>query len=158
MALDTTDIEARSEPCTAPPGLLSIGSLDKRTRPFRRYEAIRAAVLSDLGGEENTSEVQRQMISKFSTLAIQLETMEVAALVGEDIDIDLFGRCCGHLRRIAEVLGFHRVARAVPDLGAYLASRPAPVAQDSFSARSATQLPDVGEDHTSGRANGEGAA
>jgi hypothetical protein len=95
-----------------------------------------------MGGEENTSEVQRQMISKFSTLAIQLEVMEAAALAGEAIDIDLFGRCSGHLRRIAEVLGFHRVARAVPDLGSYLSARPAPVPTDD-------------DNRTTGHANGD---
>jgi hypothetical protein len=121
---DTPDLSARPEPTTSPvSSLLSIDGLDRRTRPFRRYEAIRGAVLSDMGGEENTSEVQRQMISKFSTLAIQLEVMEAAALVGETIDLDLFGRCAGHMRRIAEVLGFSRVARAVPDLSTYLADR-----------------------------------
>ena len=86
-----------------------IGTLDKRTRPYRRYEAIRSAVLSDLGGEANVSEVAKQLISKFATLALQLELLESAALEGTAIDLDLFGRCSGHLRRIAELLGLSRV-------------------------------------------------
>jgi hypothetical protein len=102
-------------------GVLSIDALDKRTRPYRRYETIRGAVLADMGGEENTSEVQRQLISKFATLALQLETLESAAIEGNKIDLDLFGRCAGHLRRIAETLGLRRVPLQVPTLAEHLA-------------------------------------
>ena len=72
MDADTVEIEATNTlDARGVRGLLSIDALDKRTRPFRRYEAIRGAVLADMGGEENTSEVQRQLISKFATLALQ---------------------------------------------------------------------------------------
>jgi hypothetical protein len=103
-------------------GVLSIDALDRRTRPYKRYEMIRAAVLSDMGGAENTSEVQRQLISKFATLALQLEVLESAAIEGTQIDLDLFGRCAGHLRRIAETLGLRRVPRDVPTLQEHLAN------------------------------------
>jgi hypothetical protein len=102
-------------------GVLSIDALDRRCRPFKRYEAIRGAVLSDMGGAENTSEVQRQLISKFSTIALQLELLEAAAIEGNQIDLDLFGRCAGHMRRIAETLGLRRVPVAVPTLAEHLA-------------------------------------
>jgi hypothetical protein len=101
--------------------VLSIDALDKRTRPYRRYETIRAAVLADMGGAENTSEVQRQLISKFATLALQLELLEAAAIDGDKIDVDLFGRASGHLRRIAETLGLRRVPVAVPTLAEHIA-------------------------------------
>jgi hypothetical protein len=86
-----------------------IDALDKRTRPFKRYEAIRSAVLSDMGGEANTSAIVKQLISKFCTLAMQLEQIEALALEGVPIDLDLFGRCSGHLRRIGETLGLQRI-------------------------------------------------
>jgi hypothetical protein len=102
-------------------GVLSIDALDKRTRPYRRYVAIRGAVLSDMGGEANVTEVQRQLVSKFATLALQLEVLESAAIEGSQIDLDLFGRCAGHLRRIAETLGLRRVPREiVPTLREYI--------------------------------------
>jgi hypothetical protein len=104
-------------------GVLNLDAIDRRTRPYRRYEAIRAAVLSDLGGEANTSEVQRQLISKFATLALQLELLEAKSLDAE-IDIDLFGRASGNLRRIAETLGLRRCAKDVtPSLAEYLAQK-----------------------------------
>jgi hypothetical protein len=122
MALDAAEKLPGYEPVPrALGGVLSIDALDKRTRSYRRYETIRGAVLSDLGGEDNTSEIQRQLISKFATLALQLEEMEAAALAGNEIDVDLFGRCAGHLRRIAEALGFKRVPKDVPTLAEHLA-------------------------------------
>ena len=97
-------------------GLLNIDDLDKRTKTYKRWEAIRAAVLSDRGGEQNVSEVQRQLISKFATLALQLELQEAAALAGGGIDVEAFGRNAGHLRRLAKSLGLGRVARDVTDI------------------------------------------
>jgi hypothetical protein len=103
--------------------VLSIDALDKRTRAYRRYETIRGAVLADMGGDANVSAVQRQLISKFATLAMRLEEMEASALAGQEIDVDLFGRCSGHLRRLAETLGLRRVQKVVPDLRSYLESK-----------------------------------
>jgi len=102
-------------------GAFNIDAIDKRTRAWRRYQSIRSAVLADAGGAENTSEIQRVLISKFCTLAIQLEAMEAAAIDGGEIDVDKFGRAAGHLRRIAETLGLSRVSRVVPSLQEYLA-------------------------------------
>jgi hypothetical protein len=126
MALATAEKLPGYEPVPrALGGVLSIDALDQRRRPYRRYESIRSAVLADMGGEENVSEVQKQLISKFATLALQLENQEAAALAGNEIDVDLFGRCAGHLRRIAEALGFKRVPREVPNLAQYLEAKAA---------------------------------
>ena len=64
-------------------------------------------------------------MSKFATLAIQLETFEAAALAGQSIDPDAFGRAAGHLRRLAEAIGIERRARDVTTLDAYLAGKAA---------------------------------
>jgi hypothetical protein len=105
-------------------GAFNIDAIDKRSRAWRRYQSIRSAVLTDLGGESNTGEIARQLISKFATLAIQLEEMEAFAVNGGKIDLDLFGRCAGHLRRIAETLGLKRIPRDVtPMLEQYLAQK-----------------------------------
>jgi hypothetical protein len=132
MAIDSAPIAPECTPATrAVGGSLTIDGLERRTRAYRRYEAIRGAVLGDLGGEQNTSEIQRQLIRRFSTLALQLELMEAAALDGDKLDLDLFGRGAGHLRRIAEALGLGRVAKDVPSLSAYLASKAAAQVTDA---------------------------
>ena len=89
-------------------------------------------MLADMAGADNVSEMERQLISKFATLALQLEMMEVAALEGSGIDLDLFSPCAGHMRRIAETLGLQRRTRDVGEmsLATYIATTqppPAPV-------------------------------
>src|SRR5450631_4402322 len=122
MALNAAQQESRYQPATrSVGGISSIAALDKRTRAFKRYQVIVGAVLADIGGAENVSEIQRQLIAKFATLALQMEAMEAAAIEGNEIDLDLFGRCAGHLRRIAEALGMRRVPREIPTLEEHLA-------------------------------------
>lgn len=105
-------------------GPSTIDALDKRTRPFRRYQAINSAVLADLGGADQASEIQRQLVSRFATLALSLEAMEAAAIDGASIDLDLFARGAGHLRRLGEALGLKRQPRDVtPSLETYLAGK-----------------------------------
>jgi hypothetical protein len=115
---NTPDLSATSEAVMAPiAGTLCLDSLDRRTRPYRRYQAINGAVLVDLGGEDQTSEIQRQLVSRFATLALSLEAMEASAIEGSSIDLDLFARGAGHLRRIGEALGMKRTPRDVTGLG-----------------------------------------
>ena len=105
-------------------GPLSLDALDKRQRPYRRYAAISTAILGDMGGEDQTSEIQRQLVSRFATLALSLEAMEAAAIEGNSIDLDLFARGAGHLRRIGEALGMKRTPRDVTgDLKGYLSAK-----------------------------------
>ena len=129
-APDAAQMDVRS-PAGSPPKAagtprlpfsITIDALDRRRAPFKRYETIRSAVLADVGGEDIVTEVQRQLISKFASLALQLEMMEAAALEGTPIDLDLFGRCAGHLRRIAETLGIERKARDITPLRERLAA------------------------------------
>lgn len=122
MPAEAAQLDARYPPATRSVGGIStIDALDRRTRPFKRYEAIRGAVLADMGGADNVSEIQHQLVAKFATLALQLEAMEASAIEGNEIDLDLFGRCAGHLRRIAEALGMRRVPREIPTLEEHLA-------------------------------------
>ena len=61
---------------------------------------------------------------------------EASAIEGNTLDLDLFARGAGHLRRLGEALGLRRMPRDVtPDLRTYLAQKAAaqtsePVAGD----------------------------
>ena len=108
----------------SPDALPTIDAIDGRTRAARRYRAIREGIYADMGGGETLSEVQRQMVSKFATMAIQLEVMEATALAGGDIDVDLFGRVSAHMRRLGETIGIERRAKDItPDLKDYMRQR-----------------------------------
>jgi hypothetical protein len=59
------------------------------------------------------SEAQIQLIRRASTLEIELEHMEASASGGERLDLDLFGRTVGNLRRVLETIGLERKARPI---------------------------------------------
>ena len=107
-------------------GLLAPEALDKRTRAYRLFAGVLAAIYSDCGGEARLTEVRKQLARRLASLAVWAEAQDVAALQGGAIDVDLYGRVAGHMRRIAEALGLERVPRDLtPDLHTYLAKRTA---------------------------------
>jgi hypothetical protein len=52
-----------------------------------------------------------------------LETMEMAALAGEPIDLQAYGTAADRLRRLLAEIGLERVARDVLTLAQYLDSK-----------------------------------
>src|ERR1019366_5511752 len=102
--------------------LLSPDAMDKRTKPYKQFAAIVDALESDLGGD--LTEIKKQLVRRLATLAVGCEAQDAAALCGEPIDPDLYGRVAGHMRRLSETLGCERVARDVThDLRGYLAAK-----------------------------------
>lgn len=59
------------------------------------------------------SEAQLSLIRRSSTIEIELESMEGRLSRGEDVDLDLFNRAAGNLRRLLETLGIQRSKRDV---------------------------------------------
>ena len=79
--------------------------------------------------------------------------MQIAALAGEQIDLQRYGELTDRLRRLLESIGLERRARDVtPTLQQYIASKRAlPV--DSVSASSATETAAEPEKRASGAAS-----
>ena len=88
----------------------------------RRYRDLITAHVSDLGGPDaGLSEAQISLIKRASAVEVELEAMEGKMSRGEPVDLDLFTRALGHLRRVLETLGLERKPRNVtPDLKTYL--------------------------------------
>ena len=148
--------------------LLSPDAMDKRTKPYKQFAAIVDALESDLGGD--LTEIKKQLVRSLATLAVWCEAQDAAALCGEPIDPDLYGRVAGHMRRLSETLGCERVARDVThDLRGYLAAqtlagsaiKPAakPAAESVHAPADAAGLDDPPEpdERTAGLALGAGA-
>jgi hypothetical protein len=90
---------------------------DLRSRAARRFKAVISAFTADAGGQDHLSEARRQLIRRCAMLATSCEAMEAEALAdGKSVDMDLYGRMVGHLRRTIETLGIDRRARDIDDI------------------------------------------
>ena len=78
--------------------------IDHRSAWVRRWKDLCAAHLSDLGGE-GLSETQVSICRRISTIEIELESFEAKMAEGKIIDHDLYGRLCGRLARLVELVG-----------------------------------------------------
>jgi hypothetical protein len=82
----------------------------------RRYRDLLAGHVSDLGGRDaSLSESQLSLIRRVSTVEVELEAMEARLSRGEDVDLDLYGRLLGHLRRAVETLHSTSLKRHVKE-------------------------------------------
>ena len=105
-------------------GSVLLPGIDGRSVWVRRCKDIITSHLSDLGGEENTSEAERSIIRRASVITVELERLEARfAAAGEASaeELDLYQRTAGNLRRLLEAVGLQRRAKQVtPTLGEYL--------------------------------------
>jgi hypothetical protein len=82
----------------------------------RRFSDLIQGHVSDLGGRPVLSEAQFALCKRAAGLECELEQMEGRMSLGEEVDLNTYGRAASHLRRILEVLGLERKARDVtPD-------------------------------------------
>jgi hypothetical protein len=86
---------------------------DGNSRWARRYRDLIAAHCQDLGGVDLLSEAQLSLIKRASAIELELEQAEGRLSMGEQVDLDSFGRATSHLRRLFEVLGIERKCRDV---------------------------------------------
>jgi hypothetical protein len=78
----------------------------------RRYDLV-ALHAADLGGAEHLSEAELSLCRRVATLELELEVMEGKLSLGADVDLDLYNRLAGNLRRCLETIGLKRVTRDV---------------------------------------------
>jgi hypothetical protein len=79
----------------------------------RRFYDLVQGHISDLGGRSNISEAQFALCKRAAGLECELEQMEGRMSLGEQVDVDRYGRAASHLRRILESLGLKRESRTV---------------------------------------------
>lgn len=86
----------------------------------RRYRDLCALHAGDLGGPEMLSEAQKQLIRRISALEILCEQWEAAMSDGKEVDLDLYNRTSGNLKRMYETIGLNRVAREINPIVEFL--------------------------------------
>lgn len=87
-----------------------------------RYRDLIAGHCGDLGGAEALSKSQKSLIRRASAIECELEQMEGRLSQGDAVDLDVFTRAAGHLRRILELLGLERRPRDIQTLPEFLAT------------------------------------
>jgi hypothetical protein len=94
----------------------------------RRWRDLVELHIADLGGADLMSEAQLSLCRRVSAIEVQLEQMEASMSEGDlKVDLDLYNRLAGNLRRILERIGLERRPRDVtPDLRSYLAGKGQP--------------------------------
>lgn len=89
---------------------------DGRGAWTRRWRDLVELHSADCGGAEYMSEAKLSLCRRVAALEVQLEQMEARMSEGDiEVDLDLYNRLAGNLRRILETLGLERRARPVND-------------------------------------------
>jgi uncharacterized protein YjiS (DUF1127 family) len=101
--------------------LFTLSDLDSRTRACRHALELRAGLLSDLGGESETSIAERELVQRAAVLGAMLEDLEVRYLNGEDADPQQYSVLLNAQRRVLADIGLKRRPRDVVSIDSYLA-------------------------------------
>lgn len=92
-----------------------VGKDDARSALARRFRDLCFLHTEDLGGPENLSQAQQQLIRRIASLEVQLEILEGRMVEGDaSVDVESFARISSHLRRMLETLGLDRKPRERP--------------------------------------------
>ncbi len=112
----TTKPEARSAVSN---GSRLLPGVDGRSTWVRRTRDLIELHTSDLGGPGAVSVAEACLVRRAAVLTTELEQLERRfALAGQAtaLDLDLYQRCAGNLRRLLEAVGLQRRARPVQGL------------------------------------------
>ena len=88
--------------------------VDRRTHAGRRFEALIYALVSDLGGPQNTSVAEMELVRRAAAIAVDLAFAEAQAINNnEPLDPHIYHTMADTQRRILQALGLRRRARDV---------------------------------------------
>ncbi len=97
------------------------GAVDGRSLAARRFRELTLNLASDLGGADQLSTVQGQLIKRFAGSAVIAELAEAELVKGEKPDIAAYVTLINAQNRLAGTLGIRRVAiDATPSLAQYI--------------------------------------
>ena len=115
---------------------------DGRSATARRFRDLYEDIAADLGGIDQLSEGQRQLIRRAAMLSAECERMEAMAARNDRrpddaiawkseapfaFDLEIYGTLCDRLGRLFGRLGLERKTRDVtPSLQSYLQAKAAP--------------------------------
>jgi hypothetical protein len=93
----------------------------------QRFRTLASRMAFDLGGRENLTEAQQQLIRRCAMISAQCELMEQETVGGKPLNAIAYGTLTGHLTRTLNALGLKREPIDVtPALHEYLDTLQAP--------------------------------
>jgi len=125
MAKDADAIELEREPDSSPKQgktrLLTLDDLDGRTRAAQYVKDTQREVISDLGGEDQLSTLERAAVGHVAVLDAMVKDAAARWLTGEPVEPSSVATLVNAFNRTAAVLGWQRRARNVtPDISTFL--------------------------------------
>lgn len=104
--------------------LPGVGRVDGRTREAQHYGLLVADIAGDLGGLEDLSRAELELVRRAAGLAVLAGVAEAKLLAGDDIDVSELVAVGNAQRRILATLGLGRRTKdVVPDLQSWITSK-----------------------------------
>jgi hypothetical protein len=101
--------------------LKTLDALDSRTHAAAKAKALVSALESDLGGPDNVTVAERQIVQHAGVLGAVIEHQEALWLAGDEVDETALLAAVNCQRRLLETVGLRRRARDVtPNIHQYL--------------------------------------
>jgi hypothetical protein len=102
----------------------TLEGVDRRTAAYRVTRRLMADIESDLGGAEQLTAAERELVQRVAVMGAYLTEMEKRWIGGEKLDPAVYCTLVNAQRRVAETIGLRRRPRDVtPSISSYLASR-----------------------------------
>src|SRR5438876_6459913 len=86
-------------------GSAILEGVDGRSHVARRYREIGALLASDMGGHDQLTEAQRQLVRSAAGLVVLRERLDVRAVNGETVDTGEYCAVSNTLRRVLTTIG-----------------------------------------------------
>src|SRR5262245_28590746 len=100
---------------------LTLADIDKRTVAFRETTRIMEEIESDLGGPDQLSAGERQLVQRVGVLGALLSDIEARWIRGEPLDPVAYCTIVNAQRRVLETIGLRRRPKDVtPSVRDYL--------------------------------------
>ncbi|TGP27356.1 hypothetical protein EN875_034005 [Mesorhizobium sp. M2D.F.Ca.ET.232.01.1.1] len=110
MLADSAQIDLGSEPAAPSKGggktrLLTLDSLDRRTRGYQMAAEFRDELIRERGGEANLDAMRLRFIEDFAVTSAMIQDAQVRWLAGDPVDPGIIATLLNTRRRDAEMIG-----------------------------------------------------
>jgi hypothetical protein len=105
--------------------LITKADLDGRTTAAKEFDRVFNEIVTDLGGAESLSQIERSLVAAYAGADIMLGHLCAKMITGQQISLQRYANVVGAMVRLATRLG---IKKRVPsgqtlDLGSYLADK-----------------------------------